>query len=185
MKLIVGLGNPGELYKNTRHNVGFMFLDKIVDDLNLKFTVDKRLKGEIAISNFNSEKVILLKPLTFMNLSGEAVKLVKDYYKIDDKDILVIYDDLDLPTGKIRIRQNGSAGGHKGMGNIIKLLGNDLIKRVRIGIDKSERIPVVDYVLGRFLGDEDITIRITLDKAYDMYISYLSTSFENFMNKYN
>ena len=119
MKLIVGLGNPGKQYKDTRHNVGFMFVDNVINKLSLKFSLDKALKCEILQTNINGEKVIFIKPMTYMNLSGDSVYLVANYYKINYEDILVIYDDLDLETGKIRIRPNGSSGGHKGIQSII------------------------------------------------------------------
>ena len=157
MKLIVGLGNPGKQYKDTRHNVGFMFVDNIVSKLNLKFTLDKALKCEILQTNINGEKVIFMKPMTYMNLSGDSVYLVKNYYKVEIEDILVIYDDLDLETGKIRIRPNGSSGGHKGIQSIINNLGTKDVKRVRIGIDKVSSDKTIDYVIGNF-SKQDIEI---------------------------
>ena len=150
MKLIVGLGNPGKQYKDTRHNVGFMFVDNVINKLSLKFSLDKALKCEILQTNINGEKVIFIKPMTYMNLSGDSVYLVANYYKINYEDILVIYDDLDLETGKIRIRPNGSSGGHKGIQSIINNLGTNNIKRVRIGIDKVSSDKTIDYVIGNF-----------------------------------
>lgn len=185
MKLIVGLGNPGKQYKDTRHNIGFMFVDNIVDKLNLKFTLDKALKCEILQTNINGEKVIFMKPMTYMNLSGDSVYLVKNYYKINTEDILVIYDDLDLKTGALRIRSNGSSGGHKGIQSIINNLGTKEIKRIRIGIDKVSSDKTIDYVIGNFGKEEREIINITIEKAYDILIDFLSLSFEQVMSRYN
>ncbi|HQC74041.1 MAG TPA: aminoacyl-tRNA hydrolase, partial [Bacilli bacterium] len=115
MKLIVGLGNPGLRYKKTRHNVGFMFVDSFLKTVKQKTTKNKNLKSEIALFNYQNDKLIIIKPQTFMNLSGEAVFLTMKYYQLRLDDVLVIYDDMDLPEGKLRIRPSGSAGGHKGM----------------------------------------------------------------------
>jgi PTH1 family peptidyl-tRNA hydrolase len=185
MKLIVGLGNPGTKYKNTRHNIGFMFVDELANSYKLKFSLDKALKAEIATFNYNDEKVILMKPITFMNLSGEAVNLVIKYYKIDINDILVIYDDLDLPTGKVRIRLNGSSGGQKGMKNIIEMLKTEEIKRIRIGIDNNKLIDTADYVLGKPSLDEKIALDIAVSKAKKMFELLITRGFEELMQVYN
>lgn len=185
MKLIVGLGNPGKKYEKTRHNVGFMFVDKLAKELKVDFTLNKQLKSLIANSNLGGEKVVLIKPQTFMNLSGEAVLAVANYYKVDVDDILVIYDDLDLPTGKIRIRKIGSSGGHKGMKNIIELIKTQEIKRVRIGIMNNSQIDTIDFVLGKFTTNEEVDINIALDYTYQMINSFIVDSFDDFMNKFN
>ena len=112
MKLIVGLGNPGLKYKNTRHNIGFMFVDRVVEDLGGSFKINSKLKSQICIMDINGTQVCFCKPITYMNLSGEAVLAITNYYNIDPSDILIIHDDLDLPTGKIRMREKGSHGGH-------------------------------------------------------------------------
>lgn len=184
MKLIVGLGNPGKQYENTRHNIGFMFVDSLASALNTSFKLNKSLKSEIAEGIINNEKVIIIKPQTYMNLSGEAVRSVQNYYKINIEDILVIYDDLALPTGKIRIRKNGSSGGHNGMNNIIELIKTQDIKRIRIGIDKPN-INQVDYVLGKFSVEEKIIIDNVTAKALDIIKSFITDSFDDFMNKFN
>ena len=137
MKLIVGLGNPGRRYQYTRHNLGFMFVDEIARAFNLKFSKDRNLKSLITSFHLADERIIIIKPQTYMNLSGNAVRIVADYYRIDYEDIIVVYDDLDLPEGKIRIRKSGTSGGHKGMANIIEMLRTDSIKRIRIGIGIS------------------------------------------------
>ncbi len=185
MKLIVGLGNPGRQYKDTRHNVGFMFVDRIVEKLGLKFCLDKALKCEILQTNIGGEKVIFIKPMTYMNLSGDSVILVKNYYKIEIKDILVIYDDLDLETGKIRIRSNGSSGGHKGIQSIINNLGTKDIKRVRIGIDKVDSSKTVDYVIGNFSKDDREIVGISIEKGMDIVQDFINISFEQLMSRYN
>ena len=185
MKLIVGLGNPGNKYEKTRHNIGFMFTDELVKKNNFNFTLDKKLQTKIASGIINNEKVYIIQPQTYMNLSGEAVRAVCKYYGIDVNDILVIYDDLDLPVGKVRIRPNGSSGGHRGMQNIIDMLQTKEIHRIRIGIDGCDKDKVIDYVLGRFNKEEEIEISLIISKADLMIESYLKESFENFVNRYN
>lgn len=135
MKLIVGLGNPGKEYENTRHNCGFMAIDYLAQDLGVTINQAK-FKGLYAKIKVEGEDVILLKPQTYMNLSGESVSEVMKFFKIDKEDVLVIYDDLDLPVGKIRIRANGSAGGHNGIKSLIAHLNGQDFKRIRIGIDR-------------------------------------------------
>ncbi len=183
MKLIVGLGNPGSEYKRTRHNVGFMFLEALEQQLDLNFTLDKGFKCFLSEKNINGEKVLFCKPVTFMNLSGEAVSKVCKYYKVEIDDILVIHDDLDLPVGKVRIRRNGSSGGQKGMKNIIELLGSSEIKRIRIGISKNK--DTINHVLGAFSKEDQITIDLVTEKAKEMVEFYLSNTFDNFMSRYN
>lgn len=185
MKLIVGLGNPGIKYKKTRHNVGFMFTDELANKLNVSFSLNKSLKSNIALTSLNGEKIIIAQPQTFMNLSGEAVLAISRYYQIKLEDILVIYDDLDLPVGKIRIRPSGSSGGHNGMKNIIELLHSNEIKRVRIGINGCDKDKVIDYVLGKFSKEEEIEISLAVSKALMMVESFMMEKFENFMNRYN
>ena len=185
MLLIVGLGNPGKEYLKTRHNVGFMFVDNVAKKLNLKFSLDKAKKCEIVQTNIGLEKVIFIKPQTYMNLSGDSVIAVKNFYKIDVEDILVIYDDLDLETGKIRIRPNGSSGGHKGIQSIITNLGTQNIKRVRIGIDKVSSDKTVDYVIGNFSKADREIIDISLEKGLDIINDFISIPFEQVMSRYN
>ena len=184
MKLIVGLGNPGKEYQNTRHNVGFMFVDKVVDRLNGKFSLDRNKRCEIYDTVINGEKVIFIKPQTFMNLSGEAVNNVVNFYKLNLEDILVIYDDLDLDLGRIKIRPSGSSGGHRGIQSIINTFNNNNIKRVRIGITRASD-EVIDYVLGNFSKNEKITIDLSLEKGYDIILDFLCKTMEELMSKYN
>lgn len=156
MKCIIGLGNIGKEYENTRHNMGFMCVEKLAQDLNISF--DKKLKKCVyAETNIKGEKVILVKPATYMNLSGEAVVELLNWFKLDIKDICIIYDDVDLPFCKIRYREAGSAGTHNGMKNIIAMLGHESVKRLRVGIesrDTAHPVPLYDYVLGKFTKEQ-------------------------------
>lgn len=183
MKLIIGLGNPGKEYALTRHNVGFMVVNGLINELGLK--VQAKFKGEIAQTNLKSESVIFFKPHTYMNASGEAVRLVKDFYQIEPKDIFVIYDDLDLPVGKIRLREKGSAGGHNGMKSVIQHLGTQDFPRLRIGIDKNALIETKDYVLGRFSKQEEDTITQAILKSKKAALDFPSMAFTELMNRYN
>lgn len=174
MKLIVGLGNPGAQYEGTRHNAGFIAIDNFATKHNAKFKVEAKLKGMLAQVIINGQKALLLKPTTFMNLSGESVNEVVKYYKIAVEDIMVIVDDLSLPTGKVRLRANGSSGGHNGLKSINSLLKTEDYKRIRIGIDRSSVIPVIDYVLGRFSKDDRILIDEACDKTSRMIEDFIS-----------
>lgn len=145
MKLIVGLGNPGKEYEHTRHNMGYDVIDNFLKKENLELN-KTAFNGRYLKTYINGEDVIILKPETFMNLSGECVYNFMSYYKIDLEDLIVVYDDMDLPPGKIRLREKGSSGGQKGMKNIIDLLHTDEINRIRVGIGKANK-EVVDYVL--------------------------------------
>ena len=150
MYLIVGLGNPTREYEHTRHNAGFDAVDMLADRLNISVK-EKKHKGLCGKGMLGAEKVILLKPQTYMNLSGESVRAAADFYKIDHEHIIVMYDDIDLDVGKLRVRAKGSAGGHNGIKNIIAHLGTQEFPRVRIGVGaKPDRMDLADYVLGRF-----------------------------------
>ena len=150
MKLIVGLGNPGREYKNTRHNVGFIFLDSYLEKKGLELN-KKKFNGFYSdyVDN-KGNKAIFLEPQTYMNLSGDCVIDFCRYFKIDAEDVLIIHDDLDLELAKIKIRSKGSSAGHNGIKSLISRLGGENFKRIRIGIDKDKNIPVVDYVLSKF-----------------------------------
>ncbi|MFS1664158.1 aminoacyl-tRNA hydrolase [Streptococcus sp. zg-JUN1979] len=166
VKMIVGLGNPGSKYDNTRHNVGFMAIDNFVKNLDTTFTEDKTFKAQIASSFINGEKVYFVKPTTFMNNSGLAVKALLTYYNIDVADMLVIYDDLDMAVGKLRFRQQGSAGGHNGIKSIIAHIGSQVFDRIKIGIGRPEKKgTVINHVLGQFSSEDRIVIDISLDKV--------------------
>lgn len=165
MKLIVGLGNPDDKYKNTFHNLGFMSVDKAAEKLGVQF-IKTKCRAKIAEIKLGAEKVILAKPLTYMNLSGESVRELVSFFKIDLKDLLVIYDDYDLFKGAIRIREAGSAGTHNGMRNILKELGCGNFARLRIGFKPKEemQIPLINYVLSG-ISEEDKPI---FDKATEI-----------------
>ena len=183
--MIVGLGNPGRKYNKTRHNIGFMFVDNLVKDIGEKFSLKRELKAEISEFIYNGQKIIVLKPQTFMNLSGEAVLLAIRYYKINPDEIIIVYDDLDLPEGKIRIRKNGSSGGHKGIKHIIEKLNTEEIKRIRIGIGNNSKADSVDYVLSKPEGDGAISIDLAISRAKEMFEYLLEHSFDEFMGQYN
>lgn len=185
MKLIVGLGNPGKKYENTRHNTGFAVIDRTLAKLNVELDKNK-FNADYTMINRNGEKIYILKPLTYMNLSGEAVVLFMKYFGIEPEDLVVVHDDLDLPVGKIRLRQSGSCGGQNGMRNIIDLLGDSNIKRIRVGIGKDPLIPVVDYVLGKTKKEDLEVYNQALDKASDALIYWLDhDDFSKVMSNFN
>lgn len=167
MKMVIGLGNPGKKYELTRHNIGFLSIDKLASDIGVNSFTSTIAKYNALITEarFNGQRVLLVKPLTFMNLSGEAIRALIDWYKLEIEDILVIYDDLDLPTGKLRFREKGSAGGHNGIKSIIAHLGTENFKRVKVGIDRPKGISVVDYVLTNFSEEEKVTIDNSLENV--------------------
>ncbi|GEQ06959.1 aminoacyl-tRNA hydrolase [Staphylococcus gallinarum] len=186
MKCIVGLGNIGKRFELTRHNIGFEVIDYLLE--RNQFTLDKqKFKGAYTIERIAGEKVMFIEPLTLMNLSGEAVGPLMKYYDIDIDDLLVLYDDLDLPQGEIRLRQKGSAGGHNGMKSIIQALGTDQFKRIRIGVDRpSNGMAIVDYVLQRFSDQEMKTMNKVIEHSARAVEAFIETSrFDNVMNEYN
>lgn len=185
MKLIVGLGNPGTKYAGTRHNVGFSVIVGLADKYNIELS-EKKHKAIYGRGMIEGEKVILAMPQTFMNLSGESVRELVDYYKCDPSDVIVAYDDIDLAVGKLRIREKGSAGGHNGMKNIISHLGTQEFVRVRVGIGKKpDRMDLADYVLSRFGKDELLEIKAGCDNACDAIALILKDNAAAAMNKYN
>lgn len=185
MKLIVGLGNPGKKYENTRHNTGLAVIDRTLAKLNVELDKNK-FNADYTMINRNGEKIYILKPLTYMNLSGEAVVPFMKYFGIEPEDLVVVHDDLDLPVGKIRLRQSGSCGGQNGMRNIIDLLGDSNIKRIRVGIGKDPLIPVVDYVLGKTKKEDLEVYNQALDKASDALIYWLDhDDFSKVMSNFN
>ena len=183
MKLLVGLGNPGKKYEGTRHNMGFMTLD-LFSDVS-KIDIDREaFQGMIGRGKLFGEDVMLFKPTTFMNLSGHAVSEVVNYFKIDIDDVVVVYDDMALEPGTIRLRLSGSSGGQKGMQNIIEQLGTEKIKRIRVGIGEPED-DSVDYVLSKPLKEEKELIDKAIEKAKDALVMYLKKDFDAAMNTYN
>lgn len=163
MILILGLGNPGEKYKDTRHNVGFEVVDRIANT----WKGSKKFKAEISETNIEGKKVLLAKPQTYMNLSGEAVRELMSFYKLNSEDIWVVSDDVDLELGKIRVRGKGSAGGHRGIQSIIDIIGTDQFPRFRVGVraDRSSDIPTDKYVLEKFSSDEEPVINESIKKT--------------------
>ncbi|PFJ13373.1 aminoacyl-tRNA hydrolase [Bacillus cereus] len=185
MKLIVGLGNPGREYELTRHNIGFMAIDELAKRWNISLN-EQKFKGVLGAGFVNGEKVILLKPLTYMNLSGESIRPLMDYYKIDVEDFVVMYDDLDIPVGKLRLRMKGSAGGHNGVKSTISHLGTQEFQRIRMGIDRPKNgMKVVDYVLGRFTSEEIPDVNHSIEKAADACEEWLTKPFLQIMNTFN
>ncbi|HJV16995.1 MAG TPA: aminoacyl-tRNA hydrolase [Bacillales bacterium] len=185
MKMIVGLGNPGKQYEQTRHNIGFEVIDALSEQLGIPLNQSK-LKGLYGMGFYKGEKVLLLKPLTYMNLSGESIRAVMDYYQVDLENLLVIYDDLDLPVGKIRLRQKGSAGGHNGIKSTIAHLGTQQFNRIRIGIDRpTTSMPIPDYVLGRFHKDKQPEVQEAVEKSTKACVAWINTPFLQVMNEFN
>lgn len=185
MKLITGLGNIGDKYCMTRHNAGFMVLDRWALTESLSFKTEGKLKASILKFKYNGEDVIFAKPTTFMNLSGEAVRAIMDYYKIDVKDILIIYDDIALDLGRIRYRANGSDGGHNGIKSIIKHVGTKDFARLKVGIGPQPNIPSENYVLQNFPKDQLDELKEVLDKSIDSVKFYLENGIEKTQNKFN
>lgn len=183
MKLIAGLGNPGKEYDNTRHNAGFIAIDKIASSLNLDFSKTK-FDGLYVETIINDEKVILLKPQSYINLSGEVIKKFVDFYKIPISDILILCDDMDIELGKCKLKYKGSAT-HNGLRNIELNLKTQEYKRVKIGISKNKNIDTINYVLGKFNNEEKEKLSIVIDKMPSLFNDFLNMNFDNLMNKYN
>ena len=184
MKLIVGLGNPGREYENTRHNVGFQLLDLIASKKGVEFNKEK-FNAKYCEVNINGEKVILIKPLSYMNLSGSVVAKFVGFYKIDIKDILVIQDDLDMSVGRVKIVHNSSSGGHNGIKDIERCLGTKEYARVKIGIANDKTQDTRDYVLGNFNQEEISVLRQNYELLSDIADDFCSQSLDRLMSKYN
>ena len=186
MYIIVGLGNPEKKYDNTRHNVGFINIDKIADKYGIDI-LENKFKALIGKGVINGHKVILVKPLTYMNLSGESVREVVDYFKVDAQtEVCIIYDDTSMDVGKIRIRKKGSAGGHNGIKSIISHLGSDTFVRVKVGIgEKPPKYDLADYVLGHFTDDERKIIDDTADKVSEAIKMLVEGNPDEAMNRFN
>ena len=184
MKLIVGLGNPGKEYENTRHNAGFRFIDAFAPSKNLTFNKSK-FGGLYTEFNYNGEKIILLKPQKYINLSGEVIYNFMNFYKIPVENLLVIADDLDIPAGSIKIKMKGSAGGHNGLNNIEQNLQTNNYKRIKIGISNDKNKDKIDYVIGKVSKEDLELLNKYNSKSKEIIYDYLNLSFDNFMNKYN
>lgn len=181
MKLIVGLGNPGKDYKNTRHNVGFLVLDSYLNTSDWK----EKFNALYHETRINGEKVIFVKPLTFMNLSGDAVVKFVNYYDVNIDDILVIHDDLDLPFSTYKLKKNSSAGGHNGIKSIINRLSSDAFARLKVGVSHDRSIDTKDYVLGNFSREESIILRENYELLSDIVDNFCLHSLDRLMSKYN
>jgi PTH1 family peptidyl-tRNA hydrolase len=183
-RIVVGLGNPGDEYVNTRHNIGFEVIDSLSEQLNIE--VRKRKFGaRFGLGEFSDKKLILLKPWRYMNRSGHPVATAVGFYKLDLTDLLVVTDDLALPPGKIRIRPGGSAGGHNGLADIIEKLGTEKFARLRIGIGQSGRENAVDFVLNKPPKQDRVLLDEAIQRAGQAVISWLENGIEATMNKFN
>ena len=185
VKLIIGLGNPGKPYEHTRHNIGFDVIDELANKWNAPLNQSK-FNGMYTVVHRPEGKVILLKPLTYMNLSGECVRPLMDYFSIDVEDIIVIYDDLDLETGKLRLRSKGSAGGHNGIKSLIQHLGTQEFNRIRVGVNRPPAgMQVADYVLSKFSKDDQPIIKDAILKSCEAVEVSLTKPFLEVMNQFN
>ena len=184
MKLVVGLGNIGKEYENTRHNIGFMLVDRYLKYRNINDKFKEKFNAMYIETTINNEKVMFIKPMTYMNNSGLAVNAFSNFYKISSDDILVISDDLDLDLGKFRLRSNGSSGGHNGLKNIISNLGTDKFKRLRVGIS-NDKEDVTNYVLSKFSKKELNEIDNLFDILVKVIDDYFVMDFTSLMSEYN
>ncbi len=185
MKLIVGLGNPGPEYDRTRHNMGF----KVIDKLSAKYSIEvnhSKFKGMYGTGLINGEKIILFKPYTYMNLSGEAVEQIAAFYKVSLEDLIVIYDDIDIAPGLIRIRKSGSAGSHNGMKSVTQMMGSTGFPRVRVGTGKPDNIDrLIEYVIGAIDEDEKPLLEEGIQKAADAVSMIIEENIDLAMNRFN
>lgn len=185
MKVIVGLGNPGTKYTKTRHNAGFWVIDALCNRWNFGLN-SKKFQANIAEGHYHQEKVLLVKPETYMNNSGAAVKTIMDYWKVDLEDLFVVYDDLSLPPAKVRLRARGTSGGHKGIQSIITWFGSEDFARLKIGIGSTpEYMDTADYVLASITKQEERTFAEAVDLACEATESWIVSGIEQAMNLYN
>lgn len=184
MKIIAGLGNPGLKYENTRHNAGFMAVDALAEKLGLEFSQEK-FSSKFAKGRISGEDVVLLKPQTYMNDSGIALRQCLDFYKAAPSDVVILYDDVDLPVGRIRIRQKGSAGRHNGIKSIIHCLFTEEFDRIRIGVGKDVQIPMISWVLGKFPPEQKQSLDQALDMAAEAGEDIIRKGTMHAMNRYN
>lgn len=189
MKLLVGLGNPGKKYEKTRHNFGFLALEAFAKDVGVDFQMLPKFKAEVAqlSSALGQDKIFLLKPQTYMNLSGQSVGPFARFYQILPQDILVIYDDLDLPLGRMRFATKGGAGGHNGMKSLIQVLGTQEFSRLKLGIGRPKHPgqDVVDYVLQKFAKDELVVVKNILHASVEALHYYLKSDVSQAANQFN
>lgn len=185
MKLIAGLGNIGDKYCFTRHNAGFMAIDRFAVEKEISFKEEKRLKCFLTRYKDGTDEYMLIKPTTYMNLSGEAVQLVMNYYKIPVSDVIIIYDDLSLDTGKMRFRANGSDGGHNGIKSVIKCLGTKDVARLKIGIGPQPPIPSEAFVLQNFTAEQLELLKPVIKKSVEAVEYYFANGISKAQNLYN
>lgn len=185
MKLIIGLGNPGKEYENTRHNVGFMVLDNYISKKCISDSWKSKFNGLYLETNIKGEKVLFLKPQSFMNLSGGVVSQFVNFYKVNVDDILVISDDLDLLTGNYKLKSKGSCGGHNGLRDIERCLGTSEYKRLKVGISKDKDIDTKDYVLGKISKEDTKVYDGVFGTLVDVIDDYFILDFGDLMSKYN
>ena len=186
MYVIAGLGNPKKEYDNTRHNIGFSIIDMLAEKTGISVGTAKH-KGLLGAGYWNGQKILLVKPLTYMNLSGECIREVLDYYKVDGREnLIVIHDDISLEPGVIRIRKKGSAGGHNGLKNIIQHLGHDQFIRIKVGVgEKPAGYDLADYVLGHFSGDEKALMKQVSEETCDALQMIMEKGPDAAMNYFN
>ena len=186
MYLIAGLGNPGREYENTRHNAGFASIDRLAEKNHISIDM-KKFQALCGTGYIGGQKVLLLKPQTYMNLSGESLRAACDFFKIDpEQELIVIYDDISLAPGQLRIRAKGSAGGHNGIKSIISHLGTQVFLRVKVGVgEKPQGWDLADYVLGHFSKEEQQVMQESFDRAEDAAAALLSEEVQQVMNEYN
>ena len=186
MYIIAGLGNPGKEYENTRHNIGFDVIDRLAEEENIA-VMESKHKALIGKGYVAGQKVILAKPQTFMNLSGESIREIVDYYKVDDTaELIVISDDISLDVGQIRIRKKGSAGGHNGIKNIIANLGSSVFPRIKVGVgEKPKGYDLADYVLGKFSKEDRVLMEEGYDLACEASALIMQGAIDQAMNEYN
>ncbi|MDU7066425.1 MAG: aminoacyl-tRNA hydrolase [Clostridium perfringens] len=183
MILIVGLGNPGKQYEQTRHNIGFDVIDYMANKYNIDVNREK-FKGICGEGFIENKKVILLKPLTYMNLSGESIRELANFYKLEDNEIIVVYDDISLDIGRLRIREKGSAGGHNGIKSIIQNLGGDKFPRVKVGVGQPKD-NLVNHVLGKFSKEDREHIEKVIPVVSDAIVEIVKNDAKESMNKFN
>lgn len=185
MYIIAGLGNPESKYDKTRHNIGFRLIDELAARNGITFS-DRKHNGLVGKGIISGEKVILLKPLTYMNLSGECVGPAADYYKAEPENVIILFDDISLDVGRIRIRKKGSAGGHNGIKSIIAHLGSDNFPRLKFGVgDKPKEMDLADYVLGRFSPQDEAVVSEGIKRACEAVECMIGEGCDAAMNKYN
>lgn len=184
MYIIVGLGNPGKKYENTRHNMGFLTVDLLAENHDIKINKIK-FKALVGEGKIAGQKVVLVKPQTYMNLSGESVRQVVDFYKIDSQNLIVIYDDIDIPTGSVRVRRKGSSGTHNGMRNILYQIQTEDFPRIRVGIGSGKKENLINYVTGGFTKEEKTLLEDAVTSAAAAAACIVEKGIEKAMNEYN